>query len=242
MNLSMNNPTTYLASLTAQSLAIISNFVPRLLAAVVLFGLGILLAKLVRQLLSRILKAVNLSAFLNKTPLQLAFENQNVGDYIERFIVGAVYWLMLLLAVHASASVLQLTSVTLILEKVLNYLPQIASALAVLGFGMLLAGLIESLVKGAARGIGIHNAILLGKGASYAVVTIAALSSLSELGIAKEFITILFIGFISSVSLATALALGLGSREMVQRLLNDWYTKNFTKPEELVKPVAKKRA
>lgn len=238
----MNNPTSYLAYLTAQTLTVISNFVPRLLAAVVLFVLGVLLAKLVRQLMSRILRAINLSAALNKTPLQLAFENQNIGNYIERFIVGALYWLMMILAIHASATVLELTSVTLILEKVLNYLPQIFSALVVLGFGMLLAGLVESVVKGAARGIGVHNALLLGKVASYAVVTIAALSSLSELGIAKEFITILFIGFVSSVSLAAALAIGLGSRQTVERVLGDWYAKNFPKVGEPAKTAIKKHS
>lgn len=237
----MNNSTSYLAYVTAQTLAVISSFLPRLLAALILLGLGILLAKLVRQLLSRILQATNLSQLLNKTPLQLAFENQNVGEYITRFIVGAIYWLLILLAIHASSTVLGLISVTLILEKVLNYVPQILSALVVLGFGMLLAGLVESVVKGAARGIGVHNAILLGKVASYAVVTIAALSSLSELGIAKEFINILFIGFVSSLSLAAALALGLGSKDTVHRLLSSWYERNFTKEVESDKPQSKKR-
>lgn len=237
----MNNTTSYLAYVTAQTLAVISSFLPRLLAALILLGLGILLAKLVRQLLNRILQATNLSQLLNKTPLQLAFENQNVGDYLTRFIVGAVYWLLILLAIHASSTVLGLISVTLILEKVLNYVPQILSALVVLGFGMLLAGLVESVVKGAARGIGVHNALLLGKVASYAVVTIAALSSLSELGIAKEFITILFVGFVSSLSLAAALALGLGSKDTVHRLLSNWYERNFTKEVETDKPQSKKR-
>ncbi len=230
----MNNPTSYVAFVISQSLEVISVFLPRLAAAFVVFALGVLLAKLARKVLIKILSAANFSIFLKKTPIQLAFEGQDIGAHIERLVVGVVYWLLLLMTVHASAAILEITSVTLVIEKVLNYLPQVLSAFIVLSFGLLLAGLVESVVKAASRGIGIHNSILLGKIASYSVVTIAALSSLSELGIAKEFVTILFVGFVSSAALASALAIGLGSKELVQKVLGEWHDKNFSKPTEVV--------
>ncbi len=228
----MNSLSNSFAYIFAQTLAVVSVFLPRMLAALFVFITGLFLAKLGRKILVKVFSAINVSGIINKTPLQLAFEGQNIGSGVERVVVGAVYWLLILVVIHATAGILEIYSLTLVIEKVLNYIPQILSALIVLGFGMVLAGFIESVVKSAARNLGIHNSILIGKIASYVVMSVVALSALSELGIAKEFITIIFIGLVSSVSLASALAIGLGGKDTVNRALSDWYDKTTNKPTE----------
>lgn len=238
----MNNLSNSFAYVFAQSLAVISIFLPRILAAIFVCIVGLLLAKLGRKILTKVFAAINVSGIINKTPLQLAFEGQNIGSGVEKLVVGALYWLMILVVIHATAGILEIHSLTLVIEKVLNYIPQILSALVVLGFGLLLAGLIESVVKGAARNLGIHNSILMGKIASYVVISVVALSALSELGIAKEFITIIFIGLVSSASLASALALGLGSKDVVNKVLSNWYERTLSKPLDPVAPIKKKTA
>lgn len=236
----MNSFSTTFAYIFAQSLAVVSVFLPRIIAAFFVFVIGLFLAKLGRKILAKVFSAINVSGLINKTPLQLAFEGQNIGFGVERVIVGAIYWLLILVVIHATAGILEIRSLTLVIEKVLNYIPQILSAFFVLGFGMLLAGFIESIVKSAARNLGIHNSILIGKIASYVVMSIVALSALSELGIAKEFITIIFIGLVSSVSLASALAIGLGGKDTINRALTEWYDKTTNKPiEEPVQPKKK---
>jgi hypothetical protein len=50
-----------------------------------------------------------------------------------------------------------------------------------------------------------------------------ALVAIGELGIAKEFINILFIGFIAMLALAFGLAFGLGAKEVVREVLENWY-------------------
>lgn len=238
----MNSLSNSFAFIFAQSLEIVSVFLPRLLAALFVFVVGLFLAKLGRKVLAKVFAAINVSGLINKTPLQLAFEGQNIGHGVERVVLGAVYWLLILVVIHATAGILEIRSLTLVIEKVLNYIPQILSALIVLGFGMLLAGFIESIVKSAARNLGIHNSILIGKVASYVVMSIVALSALSELGIAKEFITIIFIGLVSSVSLASALALGFGAKDTVNRALGDWYDRTTSRTGEASIPSKKKAA
>jgi hypothetical protein len=202
-------------------------FLPRLLGAVITFIVGLLLAKLLRRVLRQVLRAIQFSSLVNQAPIQLALENPEVGKKIEVGVINLIYWLVMLLVIHTTASVLGISSVMLVIEQVLGFLPQIFSAILILGFGILLAGMVESLVKGAVRGIGLSQAILLGKLSSYLVISIALLSSLSELGIARDFITILFIGFVTSLTLGIGLALGLGGKEIVGKLLNRWYSQTF---------------
>jgi hypothetical protein len=69
----------------------------------------------------------------------------------------------------------------------------------ILFIGVLLAGLLESVVKGAIRSIDGRSARLFGKLSSYLVLVMAVMIALSELGIARDFILVLFTGFVASV-------------------------------------------
>ncbi len=236
------------STLSTQFLLGLGAFLPRLIGAVLVFFGGLLLAKLVKAALHKVLRALNFSRLMGQTPLQLALENPELSQRFETGFATLIYWLLLILVAHTTAAVLGLSSVTLLLEKLLNYLPQVLSAILVLGFGVVLAGAVEMMVKSAVRGLGMKQALWLGKISSYLVISVAAMSALSELGIAKDFITILFVGFIGSLSLATGLALGLGAKDTIKTAFAKWYTQNFeteTQPEaeveELKTPAHKKK-
>jgi hypothetical protein len=92
-----------------------------------------------------------------------------------------------------------------------------------MAIGVLLAGLVEGVVKGALASVDLKTARLMGKIASYTVVTIATLAAFSELKIAESFINILFIGFVAMLSLGFGLAIGLGAKDVIGQALSEWY-------------------
>ena len=92
-------------------------------------------------------------------------------------------------------------------------------------FKDLLAGLAETLVKGAIKAVDGKSARMLGTVTSYLVMVVAILASISELGIAQAFITTLFTGFVASIAIALGLAFGLGSKDTVGKIMDEWYTK-----------------
>ena len=93
----------------------------------------------------------------------------------------------------------------------------------VLAIGVLLAGMVEGLVKGALASVDLRSARLMGKIASYTTVTIATLAAFSELQIASSFINILFIGFVAMLALGFGLAIGLGAKDLISVVLAEWY-------------------
>jgi small-conductance mechanosensitive channel len=82
---------------------------------------------------------------------------------------------------------------------------------------------VESFVKGTFRSFDPTTARLFAKIASYTVVTIASLAAIAELGIASQFIMILFMGVVFAFALGAGLALGLGGQDTVKKVLSDWY-------------------
>ena len=91
--------------------------------------------------------------------------------------------------------------------------------------GIIAAGFIEQFVKSALISFDPSTARLAGKFSSYAVVIFALIIAIGELGIAETYINILIIGFVGMLSLSLGLAFGLGSKDLISRVLLDWYNK-----------------
>ncbi|MDQ3008558.1 MAG: hypothetical protein M3Q81_03095 [bacterium] len=214
---------TSLSLATYQLLSQFSQFIPRIIGAILVLIIGAAIAKTLRKLVISLLQKLQVAKGLKNTPVEYFVMNAELGQHIEEVVGSLLYWLVMLIVIHSSVSILGLQPLSEVLSKIIDYLPNILSAVIVLFFGLLLAGVVESLVKAALRTIDGHSGRALGKVASYLVMAIAVLAAVSELGIASEFITILFVGFIAMVSLGMGLAIGLGGQDVVKKVLNRWY-------------------
>lgn len=221
----------YLVNTILTSLALL---LPKVVGALTALVVGVMLAKLIRGLVYKILRAISFSRFINKTPLQLALQQDNLGQRIEENIANFVYWLSVLVVIYIMVAILGLSSATVVLEKILGYIPNVISAMFILLFGILVAGWVESLVKGAVRAIDQKASRALGKVSGYFVVVLTSMTALSELGIAEDFLTIMFIGLVATLTLGFGLAIGLGGKKLVEQVLDNWY-KNFSGQTKAVK-------
>lgn len=212
-----------LSLFTAQTVTEISSYLPRLFAALLILVIGAAVAKALKKLMVKGLEVLMVSKAVKNTPVEHFLQNAEVGTKLEEVLGSVFYWLLMLVVIHTTVAVLGLASLSGVLERVLTYIPNILSAVLVLFFGVLIAGVVESLIKGSIKSIDGKSSRLLGKVASYLVMTISVMAAITELGIAKEFIMILFVGFVTMLSLGTGLALGLGGQDVVRRMLNGWY-------------------
>lgn len=211
-----------------QTLAEFSIYLPRLVAALAVFIIGAAFAKTIRHLVVKALDSIKLTKALSNTPIEHFLENTEVSKRIEQVIGMVIYWLIMLVIIQTTIAILGLTSLSIILERILGFIPNIISAIVILFFAVLLAGLVESLVKGSIKSIDPKTGRALGKVSSYLVMMVGLLISVSELGIASEFILILFVGLVGAVSLGLGLALGLGGKDLVKKLLEAYYKDNLS--------------
>lgn len=200
-------------------------YLPRILGALIIFLIGITVARWVKTLIVKSLEKLRLSSELEKTPIQSFLKNADVTMKIEVVLANAVYWVLILIVLQTSISLLGLTAVSSLLERVLLYIPRVISSVLILLFGVLLAGLAETLVKGVVKTIDVKSARMLGTVTSYLVMIVAIMAAISELGIAQQFITVLFTGAIAAIAIAFGLAFGLGSKDTVGKIMDEWYSK-----------------
>jgi hypothetical protein len=199
-------------------------YLPKIAMALVVLIIGAGIARLLRRGVIKLFESVKVSNAIKNTPVELFLKNAELSTRIEVVIGSIVYWLLMLIVIHTTVSVLGLTSLSFILEKILAYIPRIISAILILFIGIVLSGILESLIKGSIRSIDGRSARLLGKVSSYSVLVLTVMVATSELGIASEFMMILFMGFVGCIALGVGLALGLGGQHLVRKFLEDWYT------------------
>lgn len=200
-------------------------FLPNLIAAIAVFIIGWIVAGWLKSLTIKILEALRLSNLLKGTGIQKFLKKADVTTKVEDVIGEIIKWLIILVFFIASVNILGLTTVSLVLESILGYIPNVISAALILTIGVLISGFVESLVKGAVGSVDLKAGRLFGKIASYTIVVFATLAAIAELKIAQAFINTIFTGFIAMLAIGLGLALGLGSKDLVARALNDWYEK-----------------
>lgn len=201
----------------------IAVFLPRFFGALIIVLIGIVLARSIRGLLITSLRRLKLSASLEKTPFGQFLHNTEIKHTAEVIVSNVIYGILLLFIAYTALTVLGLSSISSILNQILLYIPKVVSTILILIIGVLLAGLAEAFVKGLVKSLDNHSGRILGKVASYLVITLSAMAAISELGIAQQFITILFTGFVAAVAIAVGLGFGLGSKDTVARMMGEWY-------------------
>lgn len=203
-------------------------FLPNLFGAVLVALAGIVIGNWVKTAIIRTLQVIRFENLIQNTKFKTFLVKAELTQKFEDVIGSVFKWLIVLTFFIAATNIVGLNAVAAVLAGILGYIPNVISAVIVLAIGILLAGLVESLVKGALASVDLQTSRLMGKIASYTVVTIATLAAFSELKIAESFINILFIGFVAMLALGFGLAIGLGAKDLIKEVLADWH-KNLKK-------------
>ena len=196
---------------------------PHLLGAILVAALGLIIGNWVKTITIKSLQMLRFETLIKDTKFKAFLIKAEVTDKVEEVIGGILKWLIVLTFFIAATNILGLTTVSNVLVSVLAYVPNVISAVIVMAIGVLLAGILEGVVKGALATVDLKTSRLMGKITSYTVVTITTLAAFSELKIASAFINILFIGFVAMLALGFGLAIGLGAKDVIGQALSDWY-------------------
>jgi hypothetical protein len=224
----VNTWQTALLDASSNLLTSIALFIPNLLGALILFFVGIVLSGWIKSLTVRLLSGLNLSKLFQGTTFSKFLEHADLTTKIEQVIGELLRLLVVLIFFIASINLLGLTTVTEVLNRILNYLPHVFAATLIIAIGTIIAGLVEKIVKGSLGTVDVKTSRLLAKISSYIVMVFTILAAMSQLGIAATFVNTLFIGFVAMLTIGLGLSLGLGSKDLVKTILEDWY-KDFKK-------------
>jgi hypothetical protein len=107
-----------------------------------------------------------------------------------------------------------------LVSRLLDYLPNVAAAALVLACGSLIARFLARSVLIGAVNMNLEYASLLSAGVKWMVIVLAGAMAMEHLGIGGDIVRLAFGILFGGIVLALALAVGLGSKELVSRSLD----------------------
>ena len=204
-------------------------FLPNLFGALLVLLLGYIVAKVLGGVATRA---------LGRSGFDDAIHREPTGRWIKRVIprpsnlVGAiVFWAILLGAVSVAVDVLGIEALENLVAAIYGYLPNVIAALLIFVVAVAIAAGVATLSSRVLGDTSLGR--IVSTVAPILVFAIATFMILDQLKIAETIVTITYAALLGSLALGSALAFGLGGRDVAAQMLQGAYAKGQENKEQL---------
>jgi len=198
----------------------VAGFVPSLIAALVVFIVGLIVATGLGALVEKIFEAVKLDKLLRSLGVEPYFHRAGLHLRSGHFFGQIVFWFFVLAFLLAASDILGLFALSSFLRDVLAYIPNIVVAVLIMLAAVVIANFLRRLVNASVKSANLPSAHFLGTLVWWVIVVFGFFATLNQLRIAETVVTSLITGFIAMLALAGGLAFGLGGKEYAGHLIN----------------------
>ena len=205
--------TLKIASITAPIIAVLTsilNAIPNILVAAILLAVGIVIAKFVEKLLQDILENTGINKLTSHVD-DNRVQKVNLAKIISK-VVGVVIILFFLVE---ALTALNLPVFNAIGVAIIAYLPNVISALIILGLGLIGGRMLARFIADN------FGSKLVAYVVQVALAVFAVFMALNQLNFANAIVNIAFILIIGALAVAFAIAFGIGGRDFAKRRLEE---------------------
>ncbi|MGB7951428.1 MAG: hypothetical protein WCH75_27405 [Candidatus Binatia bacterium] len=202
-----------------------SGYLPNVLGAIALLIGGWILARIVRFACIRLISG--LDGLLRRHGMERLLVRVGLERPVSELLGSILYWLIFLVFFTAATETLGLPVVATWLGGLSTYLPRILVAVLILLGGFLVGSLARDAVASAAAAAGISYDVLLGRVVYVAIVLVAVVTGIDQIGIESRFLTMTIAIAVGSMVGAAALAFGLGARTAVSNIIAVHYLRQI---------------
>jgi hypothetical protein len=195
----------------------IASFLPGALALLLLLVTALIVAVIVRYAVLRALQGLDFDRRAELLGVSLA--DWTPSRSASKLVASAAYWIILLIGLLLGLTAFDAALLTRFATSVLEYVPHLVAALAIMVLGGIIARFLARAVLIEAVNMRIQSARLVSLGVKWMVLLVAAAMALDHIGIGRTALLLAFGIIFGGVVLAVALAVGLGAKDVVSRAL-----------------------
>lgn len=198
-------------------LTLILDVIPNLLAAALIVIIAYVVGRLLKDLVARLLGGIGFNTFFVRVGLMK--QEQTEGLQAPSTLVGHLVLVVLLLfAGIEAANQLGLEAIASLIVQFMLFGGHLILGLVIFVLGLFLANLAARTIQASQTA----QAGILAQAARIAVLVLAAAMALQQIGVANEIINLAFGLMLGAIAVAVALAVGLGSRDIVAEEIKAW--------------------
>ena len=200
-------------------------FVPALIGAIVVFGIGWFISVFLGKIVAEILKKIRFNQIFEKGNWDEALAKADIKVDASAFIGAIVKWVFAIVFLMAAVEVLGLKEFAGFLGNILGYLPNVVVSAFILVVTVIITDILEKVVRAAVESIKVGYGQIVAAIIRWSIWIFAILAILIQLRVAPSLIETLFTGLVAVIVIAAGLAFGLGGKEIASDVLRDLYKK-----------------
>ncbi len=208
-------------------LAALASFIPGILALLVSVLVGALLGWLLAVIVQQLLRLARFDQSLERLGLD-GLAEWSPARSPTRLMARLVFWITLLIGVLVGLAALDATLMSSVAERLMTYVPHVFVAVLLILAGTVLARFLARGVLIGAVNMQLQSARLLSLGVKWMVIVLTVAMVLDQLGIGGSVLKLAFAILFGGIVLALALAVGLGSKDLVSRT---WEKQQADRPD-----------
>ena len=200
-------------------------FVPNLLAALLIIGVGYVVTRVVTTVLKRLLKLVGVDKLGARLQEIDVIAKSGVEISLSTVVAQILYYFLMLIILVAATDVLGLEVVSNLVAAAIEYVPSLVAAIVILVIGAIVADILRELATVTCRSLGIPSAGMIGSLVFWFVFIAILLTALSQAQLETDFVIINLSIVLAGLALAFALAYGLAARPLMAGFLAQFYNR-----------------
>lgn len=217
----------------SDALVNVAQYVPMLAAALLVMGIGWLVAFILRIVVVRL--GLALDGVFARLSRSAQGRRLQLSPRLIAIAGNSVFWIAILLFAAIAARVAGLDAFSAWLDRVVDYVPTLVAGALIALAGYLLSALVRDLVTTALASAGSAHTEMPGLVAQTAVFVTAIVIGLDQIGIDVTFLIILFAVVLGGAFLSIAFAFGFGARDFVGNLIASHQAQRVLEPGGLAR-------
>jgi small-conductance mechanosensitive channel len=189
--------------------------------AIIVLILGGIVGVEFGKLVANVVRKMGVDKVLENTGVKEFFKKGGVKFSFARLMGWLAKWFIIMFALMTAVDLLGLSQVSDFLANILNYVPNLIGAVAILVVGLIVAQMLYEAIKSGTKalGMGVHS--LIAAVVKWSIIVITVLVVLEQIGIKTAVLQIVAGGLSLMVAIAGGLAFGLGGQQHAKELLDE---------------------
>lgn len=198
-----------------------SLFTQGILSAIIILVIGGVVASGLSNITKKVVQKLGIDKSIEATGAKNLFKKSGLKFSLADMLGWLVKWFVIIFALMVAVDSLDMPQVSDFLTKILNYLPNLIGALAVLAIGLIVAQMVSEAMETGAKATGIAFYGLVAAASKWVIIAMTFLVVLEQIGIQTTVLQIFAGGISFMFALAGGLAFGLGGQYHAKELLDD---------------------
>ncbi len=200
---------------------------PKILGVLVLIIVFLIIIKIIASVLKKVLQKANVNKLGDKINEIELSEGKTLNINLVNVLVKIVKWLLYIILITIISDILQLKMVSEGLQSFIGYLPKLFTALIIFVLGLLFATFVKKSLQSLFDSMDLSGGKILSQLVFLLLMILISVTALNQAEINTEIITDNIKMILAAFLLAFSLAFGIGARNIIEKVLNTFYTRKL---------------